>query len=260
MQATVSRYDTETGSGAVLTDSGVELPFTVDAVADTPVRLLRLGQRVRLTPPAPARPSPSPRSTSSPCSDRSCPTAVGPGAAPDTAKAGRPWSGVTGLRWWCCGAAVLKVSERLRASPEPSWRGPSWPAPSWQRLRRSWPGAFLATVLVAVTLAGAFLAGAFLATVLVAAALAGAFLAAVLVAAALAGAAFLAPERLPWWRSPASARPASAASSHRRQRPSAPHPRGTSAPPSSWHAWSHRSAGCGPCGHHARWPRRHRNR
>ena len=48
MQATVSRYDTETFSGAVLTDAGVELPFTVHAVADTPVRHLRVGQRVRL--------------------------------------------------------------------------------------------------------------------------------------------------------------------------------------------------------------------
>jgi len=48
MQATVSRYDTETGAGVVLTDRGVELPFTAEAVAHTPVRLLRLGQRVRL--------------------------------------------------------------------------------------------------------------------------------------------------------------------------------------------------------------------
>ena len=38
MQGTVSRYDTETFSGAVLTDRGVELPFTVHAVASTPVR------------------------------------------------------------------------------------------------------------------------------------------------------------------------------------------------------------------------------
>jgi hypothetical protein len=44
----VSRYDTETFAGAVLTDTGVELPFTVHAVADTPVRHLRVGQRVRL--------------------------------------------------------------------------------------------------------------------------------------------------------------------------------------------------------------------
>ena len=49
MQATVSRFDAETRSGAVLTDAGVELPFTADALAATPVRLLRLGQRVRLT-------------------------------------------------------------------------------------------------------------------------------------------------------------------------------------------------------------------
>ncbi|MEI8412364.1 MULTISPECIES: hypothetical protein [unclassified Kribbella] len=48
MQGTVSRYDTETFSGAVLTDRGVELPFTVHAVSDTPVRHLRVGQRVRL--------------------------------------------------------------------------------------------------------------------------------------------------------------------------------------------------------------------
>lgn len=48
MQGTVSRYDTETFSGAVLTDQGVELPFTVHAVANTPVRHLRVGQRVRL--------------------------------------------------------------------------------------------------------------------------------------------------------------------------------------------------------------------
>ncbi|HEY3558263.1 MAG TPA: hypothetical protein VGL05_12400 [Kribbella sp.] len=48
MQATVSKYDGETFSGAVLTDTGVELPFTVHAVADTPVRHLRVGQRVRI--------------------------------------------------------------------------------------------------------------------------------------------------------------------------------------------------------------------
>jgi cold shock CspA family protein len=48
MQGTVSRYDTDTFSGAVLTDTGVELPFSVHAVSDTPVRHLRVGQRVRL--------------------------------------------------------------------------------------------------------------------------------------------------------------------------------------------------------------------
>jgi cold shock CspA family protein len=48
MQATVSRYDGETFSGAVLTDTGIELPFTVHAIASTPVRHLRVGQRVRI--------------------------------------------------------------------------------------------------------------------------------------------------------------------------------------------------------------------
>jgi hypothetical protein len=48
MQATVSRYDEATRSGTVLTDQGVELAFTAEALARTPVRLLRLGQRVRL--------------------------------------------------------------------------------------------------------------------------------------------------------------------------------------------------------------------
>jgi cold shock CspA family protein len=48
MQGTVSRYDAETASGAVLTDTGIELPFTVHAVANTPVRFFRTGQRVRL--------------------------------------------------------------------------------------------------------------------------------------------------------------------------------------------------------------------
>ncbi|WBQ07589.1 hypothetical protein [Kribbella sp. CA-293567] len=48
MQATVSRYDAETASGAVLTDTGIELPFDAEALTRTPVRLLRLGQRVRL--------------------------------------------------------------------------------------------------------------------------------------------------------------------------------------------------------------------
>ena len=49
MQATVSRYDPETVSGAVLTDTGIELPFDSEALIGTPLRLLRLGQRVRLT-------------------------------------------------------------------------------------------------------------------------------------------------------------------------------------------------------------------
>ncbi|WP_432938917.1 hypothetical protein ACQPXM_28325 [Kribbella sp. CA-253562] len=48
MQATVSRYDEASRSGAVLTDTGVELPFSADELAGTPVRFLRVGQRVRI--------------------------------------------------------------------------------------------------------------------------------------------------------------------------------------------------------------------
>lgn len=48
MQATVSGYDARTGSGTVLLDDGVELPFTADALRDTGLRMLRSGQRVRL--------------------------------------------------------------------------------------------------------------------------------------------------------------------------------------------------------------------
>ncbi len=49
MQATVSAFDTETRSGRVLLDDGVELPFAGEALAGTGLRLLRPGQRVRLT-------------------------------------------------------------------------------------------------------------------------------------------------------------------------------------------------------------------
>jgi len=49
MQATVSAFDADTRSGRVLLDDGVELPFTGDALAGTGLRLLRPGQRVRLT-------------------------------------------------------------------------------------------------------------------------------------------------------------------------------------------------------------------
>ncbi len=48
MQATVSKYDANTGAGAVLTDNGVELPFPATALEGTPVRFLRPGQRVRI--------------------------------------------------------------------------------------------------------------------------------------------------------------------------------------------------------------------
>jgi cold shock CspA family protein len=49
MQATVSVFDPETFAGKVLLDDGVELPFDADALAGTRLRLLRPGQRVRLS-------------------------------------------------------------------------------------------------------------------------------------------------------------------------------------------------------------------
>ncbi len=48
MQATVSRFDSATGDGAVLLDDGRELPFAGEALAGTRLRLLRPGQRVRV--------------------------------------------------------------------------------------------------------------------------------------------------------------------------------------------------------------------
>lgn len=48
MQATVSTYDIGSGSGSVLLDDGVELPFAPGALAGTGLRLLRPGQRVRV--------------------------------------------------------------------------------------------------------------------------------------------------------------------------------------------------------------------
>ena len=48
MQATVSSFDPETRTGAVLLDDGVEVPFPADAIAGSGLRLLRSGQRVRL--------------------------------------------------------------------------------------------------------------------------------------------------------------------------------------------------------------------
>ena len=45
----MSEYDPQTHDGAVLLDDGVRLPFTADALAGTRLRLLRRGQRVRVT-------------------------------------------------------------------------------------------------------------------------------------------------------------------------------------------------------------------
>ncbi len=49
VQATVSEFDPQTRSGAVLLDDGVRIPFGSAALADTRLRLLRRGQRVRVT-------------------------------------------------------------------------------------------------------------------------------------------------------------------------------------------------------------------
>ncbi|MGZ4596786.1 MAG: 2-phospho-L-lactate guanylyltransferase [Actinomycetes bacterium] len=49
MQATVHTYDEATRSGSVLLDDGVELPYDAEAFDAGGLRLLRLGQRVRIT-------------------------------------------------------------------------------------------------------------------------------------------------------------------------------------------------------------------
>ena len=49
MQATVRSYDAATHSGSVLLDDGTELPYDATAFAASGLRLLRLGQRLRIT-------------------------------------------------------------------------------------------------------------------------------------------------------------------------------------------------------------------
>ena len=49
VQATVSEYDPQTRSGAVLLDDGVRLPFAAEALDGSRLRFLRRGQRVRVT-------------------------------------------------------------------------------------------------------------------------------------------------------------------------------------------------------------------
>jgi cold shock CspA family protein len=46
VQATVHRFDPQTGAGAVLTDSGEVIPFGPDALAGSSLRHLRPGQRL----------------------------------------------------------------------------------------------------------------------------------------------------------------------------------------------------------------------
>jgi cold shock CspA family protein len=48
MQGTVSEFDPATGAGAVLLDTGARVPFPGTAFAASGLRLLRVGQRVRL--------------------------------------------------------------------------------------------------------------------------------------------------------------------------------------------------------------------
>jgi 2-phospho-L-lactate guanylyltransferase len=48
MQATVATYDPETRSGTALADDGSRLEFSSEAFDASGLRLLRLGQRVRL--------------------------------------------------------------------------------------------------------------------------------------------------------------------------------------------------------------------
>lgn len=49
MQATVYRFDPETGSGSVLTDAGLTIPFDAAAFATSGLRLLHPGQRLGVT-------------------------------------------------------------------------------------------------------------------------------------------------------------------------------------------------------------------
>jgi 2-phospho-L-lactate guanylyltransferase len=48
MQGTVATFDERTGAGSVLLDDGAEVSFPAAAFAASGLRLLRIGQRVRL--------------------------------------------------------------------------------------------------------------------------------------------------------------------------------------------------------------------
>ncbi len=48
MQGTVATFDAQTGAGSVLLDDGAEVTFPAEAFAASGLRLLRVGQRVRL--------------------------------------------------------------------------------------------------------------------------------------------------------------------------------------------------------------------
>jgi cold shock CspA family protein len=48
MQASVHRYNDENGSGSVLLDDGLEIPFEGEVMDASGLRLLRPGQRVSI--------------------------------------------------------------------------------------------------------------------------------------------------------------------------------------------------------------------
>lgn len=48
MQASVHRYDDESGAGSVLLDDGREIPFAGDVLDASGLRMLRAGQRVSI--------------------------------------------------------------------------------------------------------------------------------------------------------------------------------------------------------------------
>ncbi|MEV1287267.1 cold-shock protein [Micromonospora sp. NPDC049679] len=48
MQGTVATFDAQTRSGTLLLDDGAEVPFPTAAFDASGLRLLRLGQRVRI--------------------------------------------------------------------------------------------------------------------------------------------------------------------------------------------------------------------
>ncbi|GAA4448770.1 cold-shock protein [Phytohabitans houttuyneae] len=48
MQGTVATYDPQTRAGTLLLDDGTELAYPAEAFATSGLRLLRLGQRVRI--------------------------------------------------------------------------------------------------------------------------------------------------------------------------------------------------------------------
>ncbi|MFN8097013.1 MAG: hypothetical protein U0Q21_01795 [Dermatophilaceae bacterium] len=58
MQATVHRFDPDSWSGEVILDDGIVLPFGPDALVESGLRLVRVGQRLSLetTPTEGGRP------------------------------------------------------------------------------------------------------------------------------------------------------------------------------------------------------------